>query len=44
MTSDPTRDSWNRHKWRRDTSWWDEFEVDTDAVKVDHANVFDCLE
>ena len=47
-TSDaPNRDSWNKHKWRRDTSWWDDLEVDSDELKALAATgdtVFDWLE
>ena len=39
------RDRFNRHKWRRDTTWWDDLEVDFAAVKDRfYGNVFDWLE
>jgi hypothetical protein len=44
MTTEVNRDSWNRHKWRRDTSWWDDLEVPTDELKERDENVFDWLE
>jgi hypothetical protein len=37
-------DAWNRHKWRRDTSWWDNLEVPVDELKERDETVFDWLE
>jgi hypothetical protein len=34
---------WKPHKWRRDTSWWDTFEVPDDVVKEPH-NIFAWVE
>lgn len=39
-----TPDEWTRHKWRRDTGWWDSLEVPLDEVKESHANVFAWLQ
>lgn len=44
MTIDGSRDAWNRHKWRRDTSWWDDLAVPTDELKERDELVFDWLE
>lgn len=40
------RDSWNQHKWRKDTSWWDELEVPMEVIgdRSNQADVFDWLE
>jgi hypothetical protein len=44
MKPDSQRDSWNQHKWKRDTAWWDELEVPTDELKARDEGVFDWLE
>lgn len=36
--------SWNRHKWRRDPSWWDELEVPTKQLEGSGDEVFFWLE
>ncbi len=38
------RDAWNQHRWRRDTSWWDDLEVPTQELKARDEDVFDWLE
>ena len=37
------QDQWNRHRWRRETSWWDELEIDTSVHRGTEA-VFEHLE
>lgn len=44
MTDSPGSGSWNQHKWRRDTSWWDMLEVPKDELKSRDEDVFDWLE
>lgn len=38
------RDSWNKHKWKRETSWWDDLEVDRAELKASGEDVFEWLE
>ena len=40
----PNSDSWNKHEWRRDTTWWDDLEVDPTLIKDAYPDVFDWLE
>lgn len=38
------RDTWNKHKWRKETSWWDNLTVDGELIKERYADVFEWLE
>ena len=42
--SDPNRESWNQHQWKKDTSWWDDLEVPAEEVAESHDSVFAWLE
>lgn len=42
--SDANRDSWNKHKWKKEATWWDDLEVDKANIKQNYANVYDWLE
>ena len=44
MPSNPNADAWNQHKWRKETSWWDDLEVDTELLASRNVTVFDWLE
>lgn len=44
MTSDYGRDNWNRHRWPRDTSWWDDLEISMDDIADRGESVFDWLD
>jgi len=39
-----TPEDWPRHKWRRDTGWWDDLEVPMEEVKTHYDNVFAWLQ
>lgn len=41
---DPNQDAWNKHEWRKETTWWDLLEVDTELVGKNYADVFEWLE
>ncbi len=44
MSPNINRNAWNKHKWRKETSWWDDLEVDTELVASKYADVFEWLE
>lgn len=44
MKAEHNQDGWNKHRWRRDTSWWDDLEVPIDELSDRGESVFEWLE